>query len=108
MMIAILHVHSSVEQPDECVMIGRRRYVEHGHRVAALRRHALEQRHVAFHAGDEHRLERRLQPKLVQSAQAVGIAVEDVELGHGRRGTESLGRTCHPARNGGHPGCAMN
>ena len=89
-------------------MVGRRRYVECGHRIAALRRHALEQRDVTFHAGDEHRLERRFQPELVQSAQAVGIAVEDVELGHGRRGVGNRRSNVPPRAQWRASRCAMN
>ena len=84
-MVEVLHDHAPIEQRDKRVVIGRGGYVECRHGIAALRGYALKQRNVALDARDEHRLRRGLQPELMQRAQPVGIAVEHVELGHGRQ-----------------------
>ena len=56
--------------------------VERRHGIASPRGDALEQRDVALDAGDERRVARRIEPQLKQRADAVGIAVERVEMAH--------------------------
>ena len=72
------------EQPLERGAIAVERDVEHGDAVAGPRIDALEERDVALRPGDEHGVERRREPELVQCTEPVGVAVEDVE--RSRRG----------------------
>src|SRR5690606_17754819 len=55
---------------------------EHGDMVARARAHAREQRDVALEPGHQHRLAGLGQAQLAQRADAVGIAVEHVVVGH--------------------------
>ena len=54
--------------------------VEHRDPVARRAVDALEERDLALRAGDEQAFRRRREPELVQGAEPVGVAVEDVEL----------------------------
>ncbi len=83
MVIEILHAHAAGKKRDQRVVIGGRGNVQHGHRVARLRRHALQQRDVALDSGHQHRGTRLFETKLMQRADAVGVAVEDVVVRHG-------------------------
>src|SRR5262245_16083377 len=54
------------------------RDVEHGQLVAAHRRATLDQPDLAFRAGDELGLARLREAQLMQGADPVGVAIEDV------------------------------
>ncbi len=78
-MIEPLDGDAARKQPLERGAIAVERDVEHRDAVARHGVDALEERDVALRAGDERGIERRSEPKLVQRAEAVGVAVEDVE-----------------------------
>src|SRR3982750_2618576 len=58
--------------------IGRKRDGANSYFIAGLRFHAFEQRDVALHAGDENTRSGLAQAQLMESADAVGIAVENI------------------------------
>jgi hypothetical protein len=84
-MVEILHRHAEREHGLQRRAVGGERDVEHRRRIPGSRVDALEQTDVALGAGDEHRFQRLLEPELVQRAQAVGVAVENVVVGHRRQ-----------------------
>jgi len=59
------------------------RDIEYGDLVAACCIDALQELDISFDSGDECRASRVDQSKLLQCAQAVGVAVECVEESHG-------------------------
>src|SRR5690606_27489159 len=61
------------------------RQVAHQHLVAGARRHPLEQRDLALEAGDQRRRRRFVKAPLHDCAQAVGVAVADVETSPANR-----------------------
>ena len=77
-----MHLRAALEQRAQRGAVHRHRDVEHGHEVAGAGRDAREQRDVALRAGDELRVDRLGEAQLLQRAQAVRVAVEDVVAGH--------------------------
>ena len=82
-MIEILDAHAPLEQAQQGLAVAVQRDVEHGDAVAGLRRDAIEQLDVALDAGHQDRGQRSGQAQLVQGADSVGIAVEDVVMAQG-------------------------
>ena len=78
MMVEPRDVDAACEQDIERRPVDVERDVEHRDAVAFARVDALEQADVALRAGDEMAVPRRGESKLMQCAQPVGIAVEDV------------------------------
>ena len=71
------------EQSLQVGCVGLKRDVEHRKLVAGGGVHPLEQPHVALRARHQHARARLLQPQLLQRADAIGIAVEDIVELHG-------------------------
>ena len=78
MVIEIAAGHAAFEQPSERLRVACKRDVQHGELVPGFGVNPLEQRDVALDAGDEHARARLGQAQLVQRANAVRVAVEDV------------------------------
>ncbi|HTO49958.1 MAG TPA: hypothetical protein VML91_20150 [Burkholderiales bacterium] len=78
-MVEPLHRDAALEQPLQRRAVAVERDVEHGDAVARAGVGALEERDVALRAGDEAAFGRRRKAELVQGAEPVGVAVEDVE-----------------------------
>ncbi|MBK7473017.1 MAG: hypothetical protein IPI73_22740 [Betaproteobacteria bacterium] len=79
-MVEVLDPHAAREQAQQRGAIRVERNVERGHRVAGPRGDTLEQADITLDARDQSRRARRGQAQLVQRAEAVGIAVEHVEM----------------------------
>ena len=82
MVIEILDRDAAVEQALQRGPVDRERNVEHRCRVTGLAGDAIEQCNVTLGAGDQDGVDRRGKAKLQQRADAVGVAVENVEMGH--------------------------
>jgi hypothetical protein len=80
--IEILDADAAVEQGDERGAVDGHRDIERGDRIARLRGDPLQQRNIPLDTGHENRILRRGEPKLMQCADAVGIAVEYVKMSH--------------------------
>jgi len=80
MVVEVAHAHAAREQALERGAVARHGDVAHQHFVARLGHHAFEQRDLAFEARDQCGLRRRMQAPLPHRAQAVGVAVADVEI----------------------------
>ena len=78
MVIKIAAPRPALQRTQDCARIGTERDVEHRQFVAAAGIRTLDQRDFALCAGDEHGRARLLQAQLVQRADAVRVAVEDV------------------------------
>jgi len=86
MVVEVTAARAAREQPLQRVNIARKGDVEHGDRVARLRLNALEQRDIALRPGDQHARPRLGKAQLVQRADAIGIAVENIiKYRHGYR-----------------------
>ena len=83
MVIEILDLHAARQQTEQGLAVAVQGDVEHGDAVAGLGRHAIEQLDVALDAGHQHGRQRRRQAQLVQGADPVGIAIEDVVMAQG-------------------------
>src|SRR5216683_1948757 len=81
-MIEIAHRYLGFEQSEQIFAILVERNVEHRNGVAGLTLDAPQQCNVTFDAGDERCPLRFDETKLLQSAQAVGVAVERVVASH--------------------------
>src|SRR6266704_2616570 len=81
-MIEIAHRYPGFEQPEQIFAILMEGNVEHRDGVAGLTLDAPQQRNVTLDAGDERCLLRFDETKLLQSAQAIGVAVERVVASH--------------------------
>lgn len=82
--IEILNRDTPGQQSQQFRPVDVERNVEHGYRVSRSRGHPFKQGNVALYPGHKNRVARRRKAQLVQGAKAVGIAVEDVKLFHGR------------------------
>ena len=82
MMVEIGHFRPGVEDPHQVLPVDVQGHVHDRHGVSRLRKNPAKQLNVAFHPRDEGARRRVRQPPLLQSAEAVGIAVEDVVSGH--------------------------
>jgi len=86
-MIEILNPHATGQQSEQGVAVYLERDVEHGDTVAGLRIDARKQGDVALGAAHADAVGRVFsgprEAQLVQRAQAVGVAVEDIEVAHG-------------------------
>src|SRR5215510_13337819 len=76
--IEVTATGAACEQPCEIASVDGKGNIQHRELVAGLRLHAIEQADVALDAGDENALPRFVEPQLVQRANAVRVAVEDV------------------------------
>jgi hypothetical protein len=81
-MVEIAHGYPGFEQPEQIIAVLMERDIEHRNGVAGLPLDATQQSDVAFDAGDERSSLRFSETKLLQGAQAVGVAVECVVAGH--------------------------
>ncbi len=87
------------EQPLDVVAVAAVGDVEHRHRIARARVDAGEQRVVALDSRHECRRAGARQPQLLQRADAVGVAVEDVVVGHASHpGSSRSPNNCASAR----------
>ena len=77
-MVEILDGCTPMQRPRHGGGIAAQRNIENGQAVARLRIDACHQPDVAFDAGDQLGVAGFIQPQLVQRADAVGVAVEDV------------------------------
>ena len=83
MVIEVAHAHANTEQAQQGGPLALHRQVEDVDFVAGVRVHALEQCDVALQPGQQRRGRRLVAPPLQRGAQAVGVAVADIEsLGH--------------------------
>ena len=76
--IEVAQLRAGLQCRGHRVCIARERYVEHGDFVASGRFDTPEQRNVALHTGNQFRRARLLQPQLMQRADAIRIAVENI------------------------------
>ena len=84
MMIEPAHARAALERALERLGVGLDGYVENRDFVAAIGFDALEQCVVAFHPRYELGGARRVEPQLMQRAQTVRVAVENVvRFAHG-------------------------
>src|SRR6266508_212849 len=83
-MVEIAHGYPGFEQSDQILAVLMERNVEHRNVVAGLPLDATQQCNVALDAGDERSSLRFSETKLLQGAQAIGIAVERVVGSHNR------------------------
>src|SRR6266403_2983980 len=90
MMVEIAHRHPGAEQSEQGGAVPVERDVEYRDFVTCYRVDALEQPDIAFDAGDERRISGLAEPELLQSAYAVGVAVECVVAGHLRSSPKRL------------------
>src|SRR6266702_3647061 len=81
-MVEIAHRYSGFEQSEQIFAILMEGNVEHRNGVAGLTLDAPQQCNIALDAGDERCLLRFDETKLLQSAQAIGVAVERVVASH--------------------------
>src|SRR6266853_599868 len=81
-MIEIAHRCPGFEQSDQIVAVLMERNVEHRNVVAGPPLNATQQCNVALYAGDERSSLRFNETKLLQGAQAIGVAVERVVASH--------------------------
>src|SRR6266849_2371569 len=81
-MIEIAHGYPGFEQSDQILAVLMERDVEHRNVVAGSPLDATQQFNVALYAGDERSSLRFSETKLLQGAQAVGVAVERVVASH--------------------------
>ena len=84
MMIEIAHASTGIEHSGESVCVTLHRNVQHRELVAGAGLDAFEQPDFAFDAGHEFGRARRRESKLVQRAEPVRIAVENI-VGFGRQ-----------------------
>ena len=82
MVIEIAHARADLQCAEQRCAIDIQRDVEHREIVAAARRNLCKQRYVALDAGYERACARIGEPELVQGAQSVGVAIEDVIESH--------------------------
>ena len=80
-MIETLDADTYPEQFLQGLPIGLDRKIEHGHRVARARSDALQQIVIALASGNQHGFLRLGKAQLLERAQAIGIAIEYVEMG---------------------------
>ncbi|HEU4662543.1 MAG TPA: hypothetical protein VFS55_00790 [Dokdonella sp.] len=90
-MVEPFDADAALEERDERRTILGDRDVERRDGVACARVDALQQRDVALHAADEDALLRVGKAQLVERADAVGIAVEGIEMRHERGAGASRG-----------------
>ena len=77
--IEVAHAHAGTEQAQQGGPIAVHRQVENIDFVAAIRVHVLEQRYIAFQCGQQRGGRRLVQPPLQRGAQAIGVAIADIE-----------------------------
>ena len=82
MVVGIENAHALLQQGDQGIAIFVERDIEHGDFVAGDRVDALQQIDIAFQAGNAIRIARLLQTQLLQRANTIGIAVENIVIGH--------------------------
>jgi len=78
--VHVAHPHAGIEQPLHAGAVRLEGQVHHHDLVAGLRLHPREQVVLALEAGDELGVKRVGQAPLQQRAQAVGVAVADVDV----------------------------
>src|SRR5258706_5120149 len=81
-MIEVAHGCPGFEQSDQCVVVLMDENVEQRNVVAGPPMNATQQCNVALYAGDERSSLRFKETKLLQGAQAIGVAVERVVASH--------------------------
>src|SRR6266571_7844642 len=81
-MVEIAHGYPGFEQSDQILAVLMERNVEHRNVVASLPLDATQQCNVTLDAGDERSSLRLGETKLLQGAQAIGVAVECVVASH--------------------------
>ena len=81
-MVEIAHQRPGPEQSEQGGAVLVERDVEHRDFITCYRVDALEQPDIAFDAGDERCISGLAETQLLQSAYAVGVAVECVVAGH--------------------------
>ena len=81
-MVEVADLHACLEQREERDPVHVERDVEDGAAIAALRGagHLREQRDVALDAGDERPGGRAVETQLLERAETVGVAVEDIAV----------------------------
>ena len=77
-MVEILDARAQLQRPRHGDGIAAQRNIENGQAVARLRIDARHEGDVALDAGDQLGVAGFIQPQLVQRADTVGVAVEDV------------------------------
>ena len=82
MVIEIAHARANLQCAEQRCAIDIQRDVEHREIVAGLRRNLCKQRYVALGAGYQRGCARLGEPQLLQGAQSVGVAIEDVIESH--------------------------
>ena len=83
MMVEILDLHAALQQTEQGLAVAVQGDVEDDDAVAGLRRYAIEQLDVALDAGHQDRRQRRRQAQLMQGADPVGVAIENVAMTQG-------------------------
>src|SRR5690242_2596629 len=81
-MVEVLDTDASLQKRDERGVIDVGGYVENGHGVSGPRIDASKEVDVALDAGDENCFLGLGEPQLMQRADAVGVAVEHIEVAH--------------------------
>ncbi|MGC2517949.1 MAG: hypothetical protein WA373_02430 [Burkholderiales bacterium] len=81
--VEVAHARAARKQRLESVPVAVERDVEHGDQVAATGIDSLEEPDIVLGAGHQERIGRLVEAQLLQRAQPVGIAIENVEAAHG-------------------------
>ena len=80
--IEVAHRSSCFEKPVQRFTVFRQGDVEHGDAIACLGLDPFQQADIALGSSDQYGIGRVGQTQLVQRAEAVGVAVENVNEGH--------------------------
>jgi len=83
MMIEIAHARADPQRTEQSHPVGVQRNVEYGKFVSGLGNHSREKGYVALYPGYQRGCTRIGEPELVQRAQSIGVAIEDVIESHG-------------------------
>jgi hypothetical protein len=79
-MVEVTAAYAALKQFCECIGVSLVGYIKYGDFVTILRNgfNTRNQIYVAFYAGDELRVARIFQAQLMQRADAIGVAVENI------------------------------